>query len=191
MFVSGSVTAVATVIVSWLAFGTESWLAFPDTLPAFSHVHLTECNASWWKMQSMATPPANALQAAALAAGTLLATPYLFVCAPTILAFLFRIGLKTAFAAMNFPRRRCTRAHRRLLHGQANRDRRDTDRNNFDPGQGSFAVATHGGAGVGRRRHLVDPFRMAFAVAAGTTTGTASLSSMGQLELPHLAQACQ
>ena len=112
MFFTAGVTVVALAVVSWLAFGTESWQAFFHWMPMFSQAFLTEGKAPWWKLQSIfalvryfggteqlawvfqwimtasvargagadvAQPRAlYALKAAALAAGTLLITPYLF-----------------------------------------------------------------------------------------------------------------
>ena len=53
VFVSAGVTAIAMVFVSWLAFGTESWLAFFHWMPMFSQAFLTEGKATWWKLQSL------------------------------------------------------------------------------------------------------------------------------------------
>jgi len=139
-FISAGVTAVVLAIASWLAFGTESWLAFFHWIPKFSQTFLTEGKAPWWKMQSIfsmvryfggSEPLGWAFQwvltasvavvlaliwrsrvpytmkAAALAAGTLLTTPYLFMYDMMVLAipiaFLVRIGLKTGFRAYELP----------------------------------------------------------------------------------------
>jgi len=53
VFISASVTAIAMFFVSWLAFGTESWLAFFHWMPRFSQAFLTEGKATWWKLQSI------------------------------------------------------------------------------------------------------------------------------------------
>jgi hypothetical protein len=140
VFVSASVTAIAMVVVSWLAFGTESWLAFFHGLPRFSQAHLTEGKMAWWKLQSIfsmvryfggteqlawafqfvltasvavvlalmwRSRVPYTLKAAALAAGTLLATPYLAIYDMMVLAipvaFLVRIGLKTGFRGYELP----------------------------------------------------------------------------------------
>jgi hypothetical protein len=140
VFVSASVTAIAMFVVSWLAFGTESWLAFFHWMPRSSQAILTEGKATWWKLQSIfsmvryfggteqlawafqfvLTASVAAvlalmwrghvpytLKAAALAAGTLLATPYLAIYDMMVLAipvaFLVRIGLKTGFRGYELP----------------------------------------------------------------------------------------
>jgi arabinofuranan 3-O-arabinosyltransferase len=140
VFISASVTAIAMVFVSWLAFGTESWLAFFHWMPRFSQAFLTEGKATWWKLQSIfslvryfggseqlawafqwvltasvavvlalmwRSRVPYTLKAAALAAGTLLTTPYLFMYDMMVLAipiaFLVRIGLKTGFRGYELP----------------------------------------------------------------------------------------
>ena len=140
VFISAGVTAVVLAGASWLAFGTESWLAFFHWMPKFSQTFLTEGKAPWWKLQSIfsmvryfggSEPLGWAFQwvltasvavvlaliwrsrvpytmkAAALAAGTLLTTPYLFMYDMMVLAipiaFLVRIGLKTGFRAYELP----------------------------------------------------------------------------------------
>jgi arabinofuranan 3-O-arabinosyltransferase len=134
VFFTAGIVAVAMALVSWLAFGTESWQAFFHWMPMFSQAFLTEGKATWWKLQSlfslvryfggaeqlawlcqwMLTAAVAAalvlmwrsrvsypLKAAALAAGTLLTTPYLFMYDMMVLAipvaFLVRIGLATGF----------------------------------------------------------------------------------------------
>ena len=136
VFISAGVTAVVLATASWLAFGTESWLAFFHWMPKFSQAFLTEGKAPWWKLQSIfslvryfggSEPLGWAFQwvltasvavvlalmwrsrvpytmkAAALAAGALLTTPYLFMYDMMVLAipiaFLVRIGLKSGFRA--------------------------------------------------------------------------------------------
>jgi arabinofuranan 3-O-arabinosyltransferase len=140
VFVSAGVTAIAMVFVSWLAFGTESWLAFFHWMPRFSQAFLTEGKATWWKLQSIfslvrylggteqlawafqwvltasvavvlalmwRSRLPYTLKAAALAAGTLLTTPYLFMYDMMVLVvavgFLVRIGLKTGFRGYELP----------------------------------------------------------------------------------------
>jgi hypothetical protein len=140
VFASASVTAIAMFVVSWLAFGTESWEAFFHSLPRFSQVILTEGKGVLWKLQSIysmvryfggteqlawafqfvltasvavvlvliwRSRVPYTLKAAALAAGTLLATPYLFMYDLVVLAipvaFLVRIGLKTGFRGYELP----------------------------------------------------------------------------------------
>jgi arabinofuranan 3-O-arabinosyltransferase len=134
VFLSAGLTAVVLALVSWLAFGTESWHAFFHWMPMFSQAFLTEGKATWWKLQSIfslvryfggseslawafqwvltasvvtvlvlmwRSRMPYTLKAAALAAGTLLTTPYLFMYDMVVLAvpvaFLLRIGLKTGF----------------------------------------------------------------------------------------------
>jgi hypothetical protein len=140
VFISAGVTAVVVASASWLAFGTESWLAFFHWMPRFSQAFLTEGKATWWKLQSifslvryfggaeslawafqwvLTTSVAvvlalmwrsripYTLKAAALAAGTLLTTPYLFMYDMMVLAipvaFLVRVGLKSGFRAWEVP----------------------------------------------------------------------------------------
>jgi len=140
VFVSAGVTAIVMVVVSWLAFGTESWLAFFHWMPRFSQPFLTEGKATWWKLQSIfslvryfggteqlawgfqwvltasvavvlalmwRSRVPYTMKAAALAAGTLLTTPYLFMYDMMVLAiptaFLVRVGLKTGFRAYELP----------------------------------------------------------------------------------------
>jgi hypothetical protein len=139
VFASASVTAIAMFVVSWLAFGTESWLAFVHDLPRLQ-VSLTEAKTLMGKLQSIYSTVRYfggteqlawafqfvlsasvavvlalmwrsrvpyAWKAAALAAGTLLATPYLFMYDMVVLAipvaFLVRIGLKTGFRRYELP----------------------------------------------------------------------------------------
>jgi hypothetical protein len=53
VFFSAAVTAVLLAFASWLAFGTESWLAFFHWMPKFSQAFLSEGKATWWKLQSV------------------------------------------------------------------------------------------------------------------------------------------
>ncbi|MDB5605731.1 MAG: hypothetical protein JWP25_2631 [Bradyrhizobium sp.] len=140
VFFTAGFVAVVMILVSWLAFGTESWQAFFHWMPMFSQAFLTEGRAPWGKMQSIfalvryfgGTEPlawvfqwimsvavavllalmwrsriSYPLKAAALAAGTLLITPYLFLYDLMVLAiavaFLVRIGLSQGFARYELP----------------------------------------------------------------------------------------
>ncbi len=140
VFASAGMTAIAMFVLSWLAFGTESWLAFFHGLPQFSQAMFTEGKGTWWKLQSIYSMARYfggteqlawafqlvltasvavglalmwrsrvpyTLKAAALAAGALLATPYLFIYDMVVLAipiaFLFRIGLRTGFRGYELP----------------------------------------------------------------------------------------
>jgi arabinofuranan 3-O-arabinosyltransferase len=133
-FWSAAVTAVGLALVSWIAFGTESWQAFFHWMPMFSQAFFTEGRATFYKLQSVfglvrtlggseqlawtlqwimsgsvlagvvmlwRSGADYALKAAALAAGTLLLTPYLFLYDMMVLAipvgFLLRIGLAQGF----------------------------------------------------------------------------------------------
>jgi len=141
IFFTASVVAVLMAMLSWLAFGTESWQAFVHWMPMFNKAFLVEGRAPWGKMQSIFAltryfdgPESFAwilqwimsatvavllallwrsrkvqypLKAAALAAGTLLVTPYLFLYDEMVLAiavaFLVRIGLDEGFARHELP----------------------------------------------------------------------------------------
>jgi hypothetical protein len=140
VFFSASVTAVALALVSWLAFGIESWQAFFHWMPTFSQAFLVEGKATWWKLQSLyslvrylggseqvgwifqwvltgavvttlvAMWRSNlrySLKAAALAVGTLLTTPYLFMYDMMVLAipvaYLVRLGLASGFRGYELP----------------------------------------------------------------------------------------
>ena len=191
VFVSASVTAIAMVFVSWLAFGTESWLAFFHWMPRFSQAFLTEGKATWWKLQSIfsmvryfggteqlawafqwvltasvavvlalmwRSRVPYTLKAAALAAGTLLTTPYLFMYDMMVLAiavaFLVRIGLKTGFRALRTPGagRRARSDWLLHLHGHADGARRHADRLGPHP-----AAAPVRGGGASRRQPWLRP----------------------------------
>jgi arabinofuranan 3-O-arabinosyltransferase len=134
VFITAAIVAVAMASASWLAFGTESWLAFFHWMPMFSQAFLTEGKATFWKLQSIfamvrflggteqlawifqwimtgsvaislalmwRSRVSYQLKAAALAAGTLLITPYLFMYDVMVLAiavaFLVRLGLASGF----------------------------------------------------------------------------------------------
>ena len=140
VFVTAAIVAVAMAMLSWLAFGTESWQAFFHWLPMFSQAFLTEGRAPWGKMQSVfalvryfggteqlawvlqwimsaavavvlalmwRSHISYRLKAAAVAAGTLLITPYLFLYDMMVLAiavaFLVRIGLNRGFQRYELP----------------------------------------------------------------------------------------
>ena len=133
-FSAAAVTTVALALLSWIAFGTESWQAFFHWMPMFSYASFTEGRATFYKLQSMfglvrtlgggeqlawtlqwmmsgtvlvgvvalwRSRADYALKAAALATGTLLLTPYLFLYDMMVLAvavgFLLRIGLAQGF----------------------------------------------------------------------------------------------
>ncbi len=133
-FASAAVTTAALALVSWIAFGTESWQAFFHWMPMFSQAFFTEGRATFFKLQSVfglvrtfggseqlawafqwmmsgtvivgivmlwRSRADYALKAAALATGTLLLTPYLFLYDMMVLAiavgFLLRIGLTDGF----------------------------------------------------------------------------------------------
>jgi arabinofuranan 3-O-arabinosyltransferase len=134
VFFTAAATTAALALISWIAFGTESWLAFFHWMPLLSQACFTEGRATFYKLQSVfglvrtfggseqlawtfqwimsATVLAGVvmlwrsradypLKAAALAAGTLLLTPYLFLYDMMVLAvpvaFLLRAGLAEGF----------------------------------------------------------------------------------------------
>jgi hypothetical protein len=141
VFFTAAVVAVLMAMLSWLAFGAESWQAFVHWMPMFNKAFLVEGRAPWGKMQSIFAltryfdgPESFAwilqwimsatvavllallwrsrkvqypLKAAALAAGTLLVTPYLFLYDEMVLAiavaFLVRIGLDEGFERHELP----------------------------------------------------------------------------------------
>jgi arabinofuranan 3-O-arabinosyltransferase len=140
VFFTAGAVAVGIALLSWLAFGTESWQAFFHWMPMFSQAFLTEGRAPWGKMQSIfalvryfggteqlawvfqwimsgavavllalmwRSRISYPLKAAALAAGTLLITPYLFLYDLMVLAiavaFLVRIGLRRGFQRFELP----------------------------------------------------------------------------------------
>jgi glycosyl transferase family 87 len=140
VFIAASATAVVLALVSWFAFGIESWQAFFHWMPTFSQAFLVEGKATWWKLQSLyslvrylgggeqigwifqwvltaavattlvAMWRSNlrySLKAAALAVGTLLTTPYLFMYDMMVLAipvaYLVRLGLASGFRSYELP----------------------------------------------------------------------------------------
>ena len=52
-FIAAGVTTVVLALVSWIAFGTESWQAFFHWMPMFSQAFFTEGRATFYKMQSV------------------------------------------------------------------------------------------------------------------------------------------
>lgn len=140
VFASASATTIVVLVLSWLAFGSDSWLAFFYWLPTSSQAFLSDGKAPWWKLQSLyamvryfgggeqlawvfqfaftgivavvvgamwRSRIPYSLKAAALAVGTLLATPYIAVYDMTVLAipvaFMVRIGLRTGFRTYELP----------------------------------------------------------------------------------------
>jgi arabinofuranan 3-O-arabinosyltransferase len=134
VFFAAAVTTAALALMSWIAFGTDSWQAFFHWMPMFSQAFFTEGRATFYKLQSVfglvrtmggseqlawtlqwvmsgtvlvsvvilwRSRTDYALKAAALAAGTLLLTPYLFLYDLMVLAIpvglLLRIGLADGF----------------------------------------------------------------------------------------------
>jgi arabinofuranan 3-O-arabinosyltransferase len=98
---SASVTSAILLAASWLAFGTQTFLAFLHFLPATSQAILTDRGEDWNKMQSVTLlillwrgRTSFEIKAAFLAAGSMLVTPYLHMYDFAILAvpfaFLFR-----------------------------------------------------------------------------------------------------
>ena len=161
----------AMAVVSWLAFGTESWQAFFHWMPMFSQAFLTEGRAPWGKMQSIfalvryfggseqlgwvfqwimtaavavvlvllwRSRVRYSLKAAALATGTLLVTPYLFLYDLMVLAiavaFLVRIGLSDGFRRHELPALGLMRVPADVLSAVRRADRlwRDADRRGAD-----------------------------------------------------------
>jgi arabinofuranan 3-O-arabinosyltransferase len=147
VFFSAAAVTVLMAVVSWFAFGTESWQAFFHWMPMFSQAFLTEGKATWWKLQSLfslvrflggteqlawifqwvltatvavvlavmwRSRVSYSLKAAALATGTLLITPYLFMYDMMVLAipvaFLVRIGLRSGFQPYELPALGCAAA---------------------------------------------------------------------------------
>jgi arabinofuranan 3-O-arabinosyltransferase len=140
VFFAAAVTTATLVLMSWIAFGSESWQAFFHWMPMFSQAFFTEGRATWFKLQSVfglvrtlggsgqlawtlqwmmsgtvlvsvvmlwRSRADYALKAAALAAGTLLLTPYLFLYDLMVLAIpvglLLRTGLADGFRRGELP----------------------------------------------------------------------------------------
>jgi arabinofuranan 3-O-arabinosyltransferase len=53
VFFTAAAVTVLMALVSWFAFGIESWQAFFHWMPMFSQAFLTEGKATWWKLQSL------------------------------------------------------------------------------------------------------------------------------------------
>lgn len=131
---SATITALLIAAASWLAFGTETWIAFVQSIPHTSQAFLSDGWANFGKLQTifglaraldapeniawtlqgglaLAAAIAVALiwrsklpfdiKAAALGAGAMLATPYLYtydlVVLAVPLAFLYRLGRRAHF----------------------------------------------------------------------------------------------
>jgi arabinofuranan 3-O-arabinosyltransferase len=131
-----AVVAAALAALSWLAFGSATWLAFAHWMPVTGRVVLAEGAVGWSRLQSLfalvraeggsealaftvqaiavialaaglvwlwRSRAAYELKAAALTAGALLATPYVFMYDLVVLAvavaFLLRLALKRGFTA--------------------------------------------------------------------------------------------
>jgi hypothetical protein len=138
-FAAAAVTLILAAS-AWLAFGTESWVAFLQALPKFSQAFLSDGKAYWGKMQSLYATvrllhgseaaawaaqigfdalvvsavlmlwrgrAAYWLKAAALATGTLLVTPYIFIydlmALAVPVALLARVGLAEGFLGHELP----------------------------------------------------------------------------------------
>ena len=139
-FFSAAVTTVVLAAISWLGFGTETWIVFLHWLPRASQAFLSDGFAEFGKMQSALSLTrflggsdrlAWAMQssitgivaialvmlwrrrvpfeikAAALATGTLLATPYLYLYDMVVLAIpmalMIRMGLAGGFMKHELP----------------------------------------------------------------------------------------
>jgi arabinofuranan 3-O-arabinosyltransferase len=53
VFIAAGVTTAALALISWIAFGTESWQAFFHWMPMFSQAFFTEGRATFFKLQSV------------------------------------------------------------------------------------------------------------------------------------------
>jgi arabinofuranan 3-O-arabinosyltransferase len=133
-----SLTAAGLALLSWLAFGSETWQAAAHWMPVTSRVVLGEGLADWSRLQSLfgvvrshggseqlawavqalgsiavaagvvwlwRSRTAFDLKAAALAAGTLLVTPYVYMYDLVVLAvavtFLLRYALAHGFTTVD------------------------------------------------------------------------------------------
>lgn len=140
VFFSAALVALLLAGVSWLAFGTASWIGFVHGLPLVEQAFLSEGRADWGKLQSIfatvryfggserlawiaqitltaavavalvvlwRSRARYSIKAAGLAAGSLLATPYLFFYDMMVLAvavaFLVRDGLRRGFHTCEWP----------------------------------------------------------------------------------------
>jgi arabinofuranan 3-O-arabinosyltransferase len=52
-FTSAAIVTIAIAVMSWLAFGSDSWHAFFHWMPTFSQAFFTEGRATWFKLQSV------------------------------------------------------------------------------------------------------------------------------------------
>ena len=52
-FTSAAIVTIAIAVISWLAFGSDSWHAFFHWMPTFSQAFFTEGRATWFKLQSV------------------------------------------------------------------------------------------------------------------------------------------
>jgi len=52
-FLTAAVTTAALALISWIAFGTDSWQAFFHWMPMFSQAFFTEGRATFYKLQSV------------------------------------------------------------------------------------------------------------------------------------------
>lgn len=139
-FIAAGVIATLLAGAAWLAFGSETWIAFVWSVPHTSQAFLSDGWADWAKLQTLfgllrtlgapeqiawavhiafALAVAAAvtllwrsravyeLKAAALATGTMLATPYLYTYDLVVLAvpfaFLFRMGRASGFIRFELP----------------------------------------------------------------------------------------
>jgi hypothetical protein len=110
-----ALVALAMAAASWLAFGSASWQAFFHWMPITSHVVFGEGRADFARLQSLfglvrahgggetlawSVQIAGSIATAALAAGTLLVTPYVYMYDVVVLAvavaFLLRHALERA-----------------------------------------------------------------------------------------------
>lgn len=133
-FFSAAFSASVLAVLSWWAFGVETWVAFFHWLPKASQAFLSDGFAEFGKMQSLLAlirfvgggdrlaliaqwsfafvilvalifvwrrNVRYGLKAAALATGTILATPYLYLYDMVVLvipmALLLRLGVETGF----------------------------------------------------------------------------------------------
>jgi hypothetical protein len=53
IFGAAGLTAIVFALVSWLVFGSESWIAFFQSIPVSTHMLLATGHAGWNKLQSV------------------------------------------------------------------------------------------------------------------------------------------
>jgi arabinofuranan 3-O-arabinosyltransferase len=53
VFFTAAAVTLLMALVSWFAFGIESWQAFFHWMPMFAQAFLTDGKAPWWKLQSL------------------------------------------------------------------------------------------------------------------------------------------